>query len=50
MKAGVAANVAVVGAIRELGVKLDGRLELHAVVDEEAGGFGSIDLIKRKNS
>ncbi|MDX2005411.1 MAG: ArgE/DapE family deacylase [Meiothermus sp.] len=47
MKAGVAANVAAVKAIREAGLQLEGRLELHSVVDEEAGGFGTIDLIKR---
>ncbi len=47
MKSGVAINVAVVKALRDLGLTLDGRLELHAVVDEEAGGFGSIDLVRR---
>lgn len=47
MKGGVALNLAVVKAVRDLGLALDGRLELHAVVDEEAGGFGSIDLVKR---
>jgi len=48
MKGGVAVNVAVAKAICGLGLKLEGRLEIHAVVDEEAGGFGSIDLIKRR--
>ena len=47
MKAGLAAAVAVARAIRLSGVQLDGRLELHAVVDEEAGGFGARDLVKR---
>jgi acetylornithine deacetylase len=47
MKGGVAINVAVARAIRDLGLHLDGRLEIHAVVDEEAGGFGSIDLVRR---
>ena len=47
MKSGVALNLAVVKAIRDLGLTLDGRLELHAVVDEEAGGFGSIELVKQ---
>lgn len=47
MKSGVALNLAVVKAVRDLGLTLDGRLELHAVVDEEAGGFGSMDLVKR---
>lgn len=47
MKSGVAAAVAVVRAIRKAGVTLDGRLEIHAVVDEEAGGFGARDLVER---
>ena len=47
MKNGVALNLAVVKAVQDLGLGLDGRLELHAVVDEEAGGFGSIDLVRR---
>lgn len=47
MKSGVALNLAVAKAIRDLGLTLEGRLELHTVVDEEAGGFGSIDLVKR---
>lgn len=47
MKSGVAATVAVARAIRNAGVTLDGRLEIHAVVDEEAGGFGARDLVAR---
>ena len=47
MKNGVALNLAVVKAIKDLDLQLDGRLELHAVVDEEAGGFGSMDLVRR---
>lgn len=47
MKSGVALNLAVVKAVRDLGLELDGRLELHAVVDEEAGGFGSMELVRR---
>lgn len=47
MKSGVAVNVAVAKAIRDLELTLEGRLDLHAVVDEEAGGFGSIDLVRR---
>jgi acetylornithine deacetylase/succinyl-diaminopimelate desuccinylase family protein len=47
MKSGVAAAVAVARAIRRAGVTLDGRLEIHAVVDEEAGGFGARDLVQR---
>jgi acetylornithine deacetylase/succinyl-diaminopimelate desuccinylase family protein len=47
MKSGVAACIAATKAIRDEGLTLEGRLEIHAVVDEEAGGFGSIDLVKR---
>lgn len=46
MKAGVAANVMVVHALQASGLRLEGRLELHSVVDEEAGGFGTQDLIR----
>src|SRR5262245_5066440 len=38
MKGGVAAFVAATKAIREAGITLNGPLELHVVVDEEAGG------------
>ncbi|WP_419906351.1 M20 family metallopeptidase [Hoeflea sp.] len=47
MKSGVAACLAAARAIREAGVELDGRLSIHSVVDEEAGGFGAIDAVKR---
>ncbi|CDX45464.1 Acetylornithine deacetylase or succinyl-diaminopimelate desuccinylase [Mesorhizobium plurifarium] len=47
MKAGVAACVAAARAVRKAGIKLDGRLAIHTVVDEEAGGFGAMDLVKR---
>ena len=47
MKAGVAAGVAAVKALRDAGVALEGWLDLHAVLDEEAGGFGSIEAVKR---
>ena len=47
MKSGLAANVAVARAIKRAGVALRGRLEIHAVVDEEAGGFGARDIIER---
>ncbi len=47
MKGGVAACVAAVRAIRKAGIELDGRLSMHAVVDEEAGGFGAMDAVKR---
>ncbi|MFV0474390.1 MAG: M20 family metallopeptidase [Pikeienuella sp.] len=41
MKAGLAAAVGAIRAIRKAGLRLDGQLALHAVVDEEAGGFGA---------
>ena len=47
MKSGVAATVAVARALRRAGVTLQGRLDIHAVVDEEAGGFGARDLVAR---
>jgi acetylornithine deacetylase len=47
MKSGLAAAVAVARAIRRAGVELEGRLEIHAVVDEEAGGFGARDVVMR---
>lgn len=47
MKGGLAAAIAAIRAIARAGVKLNGRLELHAVVDGEAGGFGARDLVKR---
>ena len=46
MKGGMAAFIAAAKAIREIGVDLAGRLELHSVVDEEAGGGGTKDVIK----
>ena len=48
MKAGVVAFVAATQAIIEAGVELKGDLQLHIVVDEEAGGFaGTRDVIKK---
>lgn len=47
MKGGVAACIAAAHAIRKAGVKLDGRLSIHTVVDEEAGGFGAMEAVKR---
>jgi acetylornithine deacetylase/succinyl-diaminopimelate desuccinylase family protein len=47
MKGGVAACMAAAHAIRKAGIKLDGRLSIHTVVDEEAGGFGAMDAVKR---
>lgn len=47
MKGGVAACIAASRAIRKAGITLDGRLSIHTVVDEEAGGFGAMDAVKR---
>ena len=47
MKAGVAAAIVAAEALRGCGVELGGRLEVHSVVDEEAGGFGTKDLVRR---
>ncbi|MCB8881337.1 ArgE/DapE family deacylase [Acidisoma cellulosilytica] len=47
MKAGVAATLAVARAVHRLGLTLEGALSIHAVVDEEAGGFGAMDLVRR---
>lgn len=47
MKSGVAACVAAARAIRNAGITLDGRLAIHSVVDEESGGFGAMDAVKR---
>lgn len=47
MKGGVAACISAARAIRKAGVELDGRLSVHTVVDEEAGGFGAIDVVSR---
>lgn len=50
MKAGLAACLAACRAIRRQGLSLDGRLEFHAVVDEEAGGFGAMEAAAREPS
>jgi len=47
MKGGVAACISAARAIRKVGVELNGRLSVHTVVDEEAGGFGAIDLVEK---
>ncbi|TGV62820.1 acetylornithine deacetylase, partial [Mesorhizobium sp. M00.F.Ca.ET.158.01.1.1] len=43
----VAACVAAAHAIRKAGITLQGRLAIHSVVDEEAGGFGAMDAVKK---
>jgi len=47
MKSGVASCVAAARAIHRCGIDLAGALSIHAVVDEEAGGFGAMDAVKR---
>lgn len=47
MKSGVVACIAAARAIKRAGVALDGRLSIHTVVDEEAGGFGAKDAVKK---
>lgn len=47
MKSGVAAAIAAIRGIRRAGIELDGRVAMHAVVDEETGGFGAIDAVKK---
>ncbi|MEM7445299.1 MAG: ArgE/DapE family deacylase [Pseudomonadota bacterium] len=47
MKSGVAACIAAARAIRKAGVELEGRLSIHTVVDEEAGGFGAMDAVAK---
>ena len=34
-------------AIRKAGIELKGRVAMHSVVDEETGGSGAIDAVKR---
>ncbi len=47
MKAGLAANLAVVRAIRDSGVTLERPLAYHAVVSEEDGGLGAFATMLR---
>jgi acetylornithine deacetylase/succinyl-diaminopimelate desuccinylase family protein len=47
MKSGVVACIAAARAIRAAGITLDGRLSIHTVVDEEAGGFGAMDAVAK---
>jgi acetylornithine deacetylase len=47
MKAGVAANVAAVAAIRAAGVPLRGDVAVHLVSAEEDGGLGSLATLRR---
>lgn len=47
MKSGIAAAIAALRAINKAGIELKGRVAIHSVVDEETGGFGAIDAVKR---
>ncbi|GHH20390.1 ArgE/DapE family deacylase [Streptomyces lanatus] len=47
MKAGLAAHLAVLGAIRAAGVRLRGRVGVHFVVGEEDGGLGAFGTLWR---
>ncbi|TWG95962.1 acetylornithine deacetylase [Mesorhizobium sp. J18] len=47
MKAGVVSCIAAARAIRKAGIELEGRLSIHTVVDEEAGGFGAMDAVAK---
>ncbi|MEV6233176.1 ArgE/DapE family deacylase [Saccharopolyspora shandongensis] len=50
MKAGIAAAIAAAKAIHDCGIELAGRFEVHSVVDEEAGGFGTKGLLARADA
>lgn len=47
MKGGVAAMIAATKAILESGVKLKGDIKIATVVDEEAGGMGTLALVDK---
>jgi len=47
MKSGLTAAIAAARAIRLAGIELEGRLSIHSVVDEETGGSGAIDAVKK---
>ncbi len=47
MKAGLAANLAVVRALRSAGIRLDRPLALHCVISEEDGGLGAFATMTR---
>ncbi len=46
MKSGLASCITAVHSIRKFGMEFEDHLALHSVVDEEAGGFGAMDLVK----
>lgn len=45
MKGGIASSLLALKALHEVGFALDGRVGMHTVIDEEAGGFGTRDLL-----
>jgi acetylornithine deacetylase len=47
MKAGIAAQLAALGAIRAAGIRLRGRVAAHFVVGEEDGGLGAFGTLRR---
>ena len=47
MKAGLAAVLTALAAIRTAGVRLRGRLAVHFVVGEEDGGLGAFGTLRR---
>ncbi len=47
MKAGVAANLAVLRTLRDAGVRLERPLAVHCVIGEEDGGLGGFATLKR---
>lgn len=47
MKGGIASSLLALKALREVGFAIDGRVGMHTVVDEEAGGFGTRNLLSR---
>ncbi|MFF8034840.1 MULTISPECIES: ArgE/DapE family deacylase [unclassified Streptomyces] len=47
MKAGIAAHLAALGAIRAAGLRLRGRVAAHFVVGEEDGGVGAFGTLRR---
>lgn len=49
MKSGVAATIGAVRGIRAAGIELQGRVAIHSVVDEEAGGSSAIAAVKRRH-
>lgn len=47
-KAGIAASIFAIEAIRRAGVRLDGAVEQSATVDEESGGFAGVAYLARQ--